>query len=167
MNENNENNDQNKNIHHVLIIIICEAGLGCHVYLKHCSINGKSVFLSWCDLRVSMDSVTVCNLKYLAQFSSYLVHTESHQIKMMEGECFFFCMVDLFKCAYIQDRWMNSCPSLLWMLGACIGVQDHVSCYGIKSFLSWQQYRISIFRHCTYLNLIPSDSNRKGYIWTY
>lgn len=46
MNENNENNDQNKNIHHVLIIIICEAGPGCHVYLKHCSINGKSVFLS-------------------------------------------------------------------------------------------------------------------------
>lgn len=155
-----------KNIWHVLIIYI-EPDLDCHIWLKHCSINGKSVFLSWCGHQVSMDSVAVCNLKYLAQFSSHFVHTGAPQIKMMEGEWFFFFACYLFKFAYFQHWWMNSCPSLLWMLGACIGVLDHVSCYGIKSFLSWQQYRISIFRRCTYLNLIPSDSNRKGYIWTF
>lgn len=126
----------------------------------------ECIFILMCPIGFHGQCVAVCNLKHVAQFSSCLTHTGWHQTKMMQGLFVLFYCIFL-KCAYFQHWWMNSCPSLLWMLGACIGVLDHVSCYGVKSFLSWQQYRISIFRHCSYLNLIPSDSNRKGYIWTF
>lgn len=135
------------------------------------------------DATMRFPYTAVCNLNYLAQFSPSGGHTGSAASRRSRRTEEDVQMRPFFKTKNMKDslrrflhvsyllsaggwtvvlRFCAGCwEGLFWCPGSCVMLWNKLIC--VLTAVGG----ISIFSHCTYLNLIPGDSNRKGYIWTF